>query len=887
MATSTYPGPRLVRLVAGLLVPLFLLGTVSLTKELFAQQPPDKKKKEEEEEPAKKPKGKGEEEEEGTKRKPNKVIRVDDEPPAGKPGARPGLSDAVDIVTLFRQSKDAAVRDFLYSLLEPHEVIRTKSDRTKRVALLDRYLGNPPRFVGRIKMHVFQDSDWQEERIADYSSTELAGITYYEQVAIARVDEFLDPSRKLAPPRHELLRAAGVALSSVLATHESARQQSKRNGDEFDKLAKDVRDKLLNVEIDEIQALADANDWDNAFELARRVADAYPAAEEQQRIVGPLAKVINQLVQAGNVSDDQMRVIQGRIQQLMERFPNGLAGLPVQAKMREHAQDLFDRAKALDQKKQSKEALALLKQAEGFYPRLPGLHDYRLRLDNALAELRVGVRELPENLAPSLAFADADKQAVELLYESLVKQVLEPDGGLHYGPGLADGRPRLVPLGRQFQLVRDAYWSNDQPVTAADVRNTVRLLKDPKWSGYSPAWQEMVDDPLGGADPSRVTLTLRQGFMDPLLLMSFKVLPAEPWPGHKLTVQDDTRLAKTPVGSGPYVYGGRKKTKAGREYVSFPASSNYGSRAGRTDLPRIREIQFFQSDDPVKDLQNGNLDFIPDLPADKVKVVQEAAKSYKVLGPMPNRRIYFLAVNNHNPVLANADVRKAIAHAIDREALLNDFFRAGLDKNVHRALNGPFPPNTWASDPALTYNKALAKSHMAAAEKAGNSKIELSLKYANNDMQAARAMEALRAQLQAEIGVTLTLEPLPPAELRIAVEGTQRYDLAYYHYDYGSEMYWLWPLFHPAGVGVNGTNYLSYVNDGAMVAQFQQINVRCEFTEVQKCSRVLHGMFFDKMPFVPLWQLDTFAVLHPNLQTVPFDPLLVFTDIERWTLEKK
>src|SRR5262249_33293195 len=284
--------------------------------------------------------------------------------------------------------------------------------------------------------------------------------------------------------------------------------------------------------------------------------------------------------------------------------------------------------------------------------------------------------------------------------------------------------------------------------------------------------------------------------------------------------------------------------------------------AGRSDLPRLREIQFFQTDDPVKDLKNGSLDFIPDLPADKVKAVQEAAKTYKVLGPMPNRRIYFLAVNSGNPVLANADARKAIAHAIDRKKLLDDFFRAGLGENVHRVLNGPFPPNSWACDPALTYNQARAQSHKKRAG-AAMEDVELSLKYPNNDPQVARAMEALRGQLQDQVGIKLKMEPMPPAALRLDVEATQRYDLAYYHYDYGSEMYWLLPLFQPSGVGVTGTNFLNYENDGALIAQFQQINVRCEFKEVQKCNHVLHGMFFDKMPFVPLWQLDTFAVLHP------------------------
>ena len=42
------------------------------------------------------------------------------------------------------------------------------------------------------------------------------------------------------------------------------------------------------------------------------------------------------------------------------------------------------------------------------------------------------------------------------------------------------------------------------------------------------------------------------------------------------------------------------------------------------------------------------------------------------------------------------------------------------------------------------------------------------------------------------------------------------------------------------------------------------------------------------MPFIPLWQLDTHVAVHSTLNIpVTIDPLLVFTDVETWTLEKK
>src|SRR5262249_46372480 len=153
------------------------------------------------------------------------------------------------------------------------------------------------------------------------------------------------------------------------------------------------------------------------------------------------------------------------------------------------------------------------------------------------------------------------------------------------------------------------------PITAADVRNTVRLLRNPKWSGYNPAWGKLVQDPQVGGDFDRVTLPLSQGFFDPLSLMTFKVLPEHPFAdGHPLGAGDDMRFGQQPVGSGPFQLQGRGQTNAGRPFVRFTANPTYASRAGKTDLPRINEIDFIETSDPVKDLQLGELDLVADLP---------------------------------------------------------------------------------------------------------------------------------------------------------------------------------------------------------------------------------------------------------------------------------
>src|SRR5262249_8711976 len=105
------------------------------------------------------------------------------------------------------------------------------------------------------------------------------------------------------------------------------------------------------------------------------------------------------------------------------------------------------------------DAISVLKTAENIY-QLPGLHDLYLRLNRKYPVIYVGVHELAENMLPGLAYTDSEKQAVELLFESLVKLSYDPALGQRYETALAGDLPRLLPLGRRFPLVRNAYWSD-------------------------------------------------------------------------------------------------------------------------------------------------------------------------------------------------------------------------------------------------------------------------------------------------------------------------------------------------------------------------------------------------------------------------------------------
>jgi len=149
--------------------------------------------------------------------------------------------------------------------------------------------------------------------------------------------------------------------------------------------------------------------------------------------------------------------------------------------------------------------------------------------------------------------------------------------------------------------------------------------------------------------------------------------------------------------------------------------------------------------------------------------------------------------------------------------------------------------------------------------------------------------------------VSLKLEEVGPDEhaLREAI-ASGNYQLAYWHYDYPDETYWLGPLLGRPLAGPSGNNPMNY--HGTLVQGLvEKMQAQREFEKVEKEMQRLHGVLDGEMPLIPLWQLDCLSAYREELEPVPyhrswgprkevekvpFDPLLVFPDVENWRLKQ-
>lgn len=850
---------------------------------------------------------------------PPPVIRPDDPMVPPKPAAKP---IDVNLASEARRTKHPGIKQLFSSLAIPYDIVELKGppQHEESVEPLPVFIGSSPNTLKTDKVELKELSQDLTKVVKPRTIGKSAVIQarHYEQRAEQAVDEFLAKSFETLPPTDpnhlalaDKLLAGEQALTAVAREHDSMVRQGRRQGDGWEKLRDSLEARLLRMTVERLRTMTEKKDWEGAITLASGTTRRFRKADFQKAIAEPLVKLIaEQLAQPG---DAKYRDVLLRLRQVEETLPYTDATKPIRDELIRLARPLFDQAQKLLEDKKQKEAEALIVQGEAICPFYPGLRLLRI-VPEGEQPLNVGFRDLPLNLSPALAFTESERQAVELIFESLYEMAPDADGG-RFRPVLARGRPRLLPLGREVSLPRDAQWSDGKPIRAADVVSTINVLKS-DWPGRVPSWiDDVLDVPQSARDPFSVVLTLRQGCLDPLAMMNFKILPSQ-----SVARPDNPDFARKPVGSGPYMLDSGQFSHDGRPYRRFVANPYFRNRPdadgqSRDGQPRIHEVRFFESNiDPVGDMTKGAIDVLPDVPPASVSALKKL-QNVSVVGPLPTRRIYMLAVNNTRKPLDNALVRRALAKAVPRETLLRDSFRADLGDKVHQPLYGPFPALSWATprkedaepetrNPAEQLQQDerdlnSAKSLLAESKEVN---IKLELKYPLGDAATAKAMEALAKRLKDGLKIDVTPRPVTLQNLQDDVERTRTYDLAYYWYEYPDPTYSLFPLLDSRSIGIGGRNFLGYNETSGQLENLCRDAMRHRnFKEVQELTTRIHRVFVGiEMPFIPLWQLDRFLAFNSTVQVLdgyhpvelkapnpPFDPLRVFQGIEYWQVKKK
>ena len=432
-------------------------------------------------------------------------------------------------------------------------------------------------------------------------------------------------------------------------------------------------------------------------------------------------------------------------------------------------------------------------------------------------EIRMALAQAPINLDPRYATDVASERINHLIYQQLV----DFDDNFRARPALAEWVP-LSPTHYRFKLRGERSRFHDgSSLEAVDVAETYRSLLALKDSPHRAEFSniqriEVVDSET----------------VDFILLEPDEIFPSRLvigiMPSEKVRSAHD--FSKHPIGSGPF---------------------HFLTWQGSLELERLSDGQRFilqEVKDPtvrVLKLLRGEIDLLQgDLLPELVRYLKR--QPHIQVNEVKGSNFSYLGFNLLDERLSRHEVRLAIAHAIDRQALISEVL-VGNSREAGSIL----PPEHWAghdSLPAYPYDPELARELLSQAGVV----LPLRLTYkTSTDAQRVRLATVLQAQMR-KAGIELEIMSLDWGTFFDDVKHGkfQLYGLTWVGIR-TPEIYRL--AFHSDSVPPKGANRGRFSD-----ARTDQL---IEGGEWRALSERVHAL----LPYVPLWYEGQFVAMRDNL----------------------
>lgn len=291
--------------------------------------------------------------------------------------------------------------------------------------------------------------------------------------------------------------------------------------------------------------------------------------------------------------------------------------------------------------------------------------------------LVVALESAPINLDPRIGTDQASSRVFEVLLNGLVTK----DTRGHLVPDLAESWEILEEGKRyRFHLRSGVVFHDGRPFTAEDVVWTFATVLDGRvTTAKRGAFQQLAE--VRAIDEATVDFIMHEPFGAMLVnLTSFMgIIPAGSEP---------ETFQREPVGTGPFKLVARQP-----ERFEFEAFDDYWD--GRPTLDRLIFREIPDATVRAMELRKGSVQLIVgDLPPDTVTRFRDDG-AFRVVED-PGAKYVYLGVNFEDPLLARPEVRRAMALAIDRHAIVESIYR-GLGVVTETVL----PPGHWARNEDL------------------------------------------------------------------------------------------------------------------------------------------------------------------------------------------
>lgn len=441
---------------------------------------------------------------------------------------------------------------------------------------------------------------------------------------------------------------------------------------------------------------------------------------------------------------------------------------------------------------------------------------------NQYQDIRLAVAQAPINLDPRYATDAASARVNRLIYRSLVGF----DVNSKVIPDLATWQV-ISPNQYRFKLGTSGRVFHDgSQLNAEDVQATYTSLIALKGSPLSAEFSNV--EQIKTPDEDTVDFYLKQADSTFPSKLIIGILPAKRINTEKAA--ESAYLGRQPLGSGP---------------LKFESWQHVLKLKRVNDGQAITVLEVKDPTVRVLKLLRGEVDILQgDLPPELVKYLkqQTQVKVTEVAGA----NFSYLGFNFQDKTLANLKVRQAIAHAVNRPAIIQQALVGGT-----REAGAILPPEHWAGNgdlKAYEYNPALSKQLLQEA----GIKLPLKISYkTSTDPQRVRLATIMQAQMR-EAGIEM--------EIRSLDWGTFFEDVKQGHFQ----------LFGLTWVGINTPDIYAkaFGSDNAPPKGFNrgcfgdaQLDALLTKQDWKAATAYIH----QQLPYVPLWYEGQFAATRSNI----------------------
>jgi peptide/nickel transport system substrate-binding protein len=299
-------------------------------------------------------------------------------------------------------------------------------------------------------------------------------------------------------------------------------------------------------------------------------------------------------------------------------------------------------------------------------------------------------------LDPAAAVTPADIAPVYELYDTLYRL---SDDGKTIEPMLATAEPTQSANGKKWTITlrSGVTFSDGTPLTSADVKYSLDRSRNSKGAF---AFLLSPISAIATPDAQTVEITTAGGSATLVAGLSSWVAAILP---KDLEGKGAQAFFEHPIGSGPFVFDTWNRS----QFLRLHKNPTYW-QAGQPSLDSVQWTTVPDGNTRVSQVQGGQAQIAGDIPFSQVPTLKSS--SGVTAGTFPANYTSMLIFNQKFAPFADEHVRRAIAQAVDKTAIVNSaLFGAG---SVACSLVPPTMP--YASDPGcLPFGVAAAKAELA------------------------------------------------------------------------------------------------------------------------------------------------------------------------------